>query len=170
MQGNVQSIEDLEKLHEAMLTLSERFSELAFDLRVEIDRALEWVSSEAPQYWRHQLQTAQRKLQEAQENLASLQATLGGRDKPPATETKKRVETLTNRVKLCEEKLRACKHSANLLQQESNKFRACITGLQQQAEGELPHAVNRLKTWIEVLREYATLRNPKSEAPNDNPS
>lgn len=170
MQGNVQSIEDLEKLHEAILTLSERFSELAFDLRVEIDRALEWVSSEAPLYWKHQLQTAQRKLQEAQENLASLQATLGGRDKPPATEAKKRVQTLINRVKLCEEKLRACKHAANLLQQESNKFQGCITGLQQQAEGELPHAANRLKSWIEALQEYAMLRRPKPEDPSGNQS
>lgn len=154
MQGNVQSIDALRDLYAALLKLAESFSELSFEVRTEVARAVEWITQTAPQYWRYQLQVAERHLTEAQDNLASMQATYGGRDKPPATEARKRVITMRRRVALCQQRLREIRRINAEIERAANLMVATSSNLQQQAESELPKAAARLGDWIQSLDEY----------------
>lgn len=163
MKGHVESIEQLEQLRLATIELAHRFGTIAFDFKSEVQNALDWVSNEAPRYWRQQLQLAERQLQEAQDNLAAMMATYGGRDKPPATEARKRVETLRRRVQLCEAKFRACKAASLHLQQAANSVLPCIANLEQTSEADLPTAAQRLKKWIAALNRYAEMAGPITE-------
>lgn len=159
MQGNVQSIDALRDLQAATLKLADAMAELSFDVRAEVMRALEWICETAPQYWRQQLQLAERQLTEALDNLASMQATYGGRDKPPATEAKKRVAVLRRRVVLCNQKLQDVKRLRAEFERASNLMVATSTNLQQQAESELPKAAARLGDWIQSLDAYVENSN-----------
>lgn len=155
MQGNVESIDSLRDLRTAVLKLADSFAELSFDLRTEVTRSIEWITETAPQYWRFQLKLAERELTEALDNLASMQATYGGRDKPPATEAKKRVAKLRQRVVLCNQRLKEIKQLAAEIEREANLMVSTTANLQQQAESELPKAAQRLGGWIDALDKYA---------------
>lgn len=155
VQGNVQSIDSLRELRVAVLELAAQFTELSFDLKSEVTRTIDWITVTAPQYWRHQLQLAERQLSEALDNLASMQATYGGRDKPAATEAKKRVTTLRRRVTLCNQRLQEIKRWSTEIERAANLMTTTSANLQQQAESELPKAASRLGAWIKSLDAYA---------------
>jgi hypothetical protein len=165
MQGNVQSIDALRELRGATLTLAKSFGDLSFDLTTEVTRSMEWIHEIAPQYWRHQLQLAERRLSEALDNLASMQATVGGRDKPAATEAKKRVRMLKQRVTLCHERFQEIKKWSAEFERASNLMVTTCANLQQQSETELPKAAAKLATWIRALDVYAESSVSTTEPP-----
>jgi DNA repair exonuclease SbcCD ATPase subunit len=154
MQGNVQSIDALRSLHLALQELALRFGHLGFDLRTESLRGQEWVSEVMPRYWRVQLQLAERKFQEATDNLAQLQATVGGRDKPQATEARKRVERAKLRLQTCQQKLQACKAWTTEMQRAADRLQGATSALQQASESTLPTAASCLAGWIDALDRY----------------
>lgn len=155
MQGNVQSIDSLRELRTAVMQLADSFAELSFDLRSEVTRTVEWITVIAPEYWRQQLQLAERRLSEALDNLAAMQATYGGHDKPAATEAKKRVTTLRTRVSLCNQRLQDIKRWSAEIERSANLMTSTCANLQQQAEAELPKGAARLSGWIKSLDAYA---------------
>ena len=154
MQGNVQSIDALRDLRIAVNELALRFGELSFDIRNEAQRALEWTTVEVPRYWRHEFKLAERRLQEAVDNLAAMQATYGGRDKPPATEAKKRIAKLRRRVQFCQQRLAVCKSWAAEMERSVGLLVAATSTLQQQSEADLPVAATKLQGWIDSLDRY----------------
>jgi DNA repair exonuclease SbcCD ATPase subunit len=155
MQGNVQSIDALRVLHQAVQELALRFGYIGFDLKTESQRGQEWVAEAMPRYWRGQMQLAERRLQEATDNLAQLQTTFGGRDKPPATEARKRVEQAKRRFQLCQQKLQACKVWNLELQRAADRLQGATSTLQQTAESTLPTAASCLAGWIDTLDRYS---------------
>lgn len=155
MQGNVRSIAVIRDLNLAVSQLTNRLTEISFDLRGEAQRAIQWVSSEAPQYWRYEQKLASQRLKETEDTLASMKATVGGRDKPVATELEQRVAKIRHRLQLCEEKLQLCKRWHTELLRAADPLLAAASAVQQQAETELPTAANQLDRLIRALEQYA---------------
>ena len=169
MQGNVRSIDALRDLRVATLELASRCGDISFDMRSETERAIQWVTQDAPQYWRHQRKLTERGFQEACDSLAAMQATVGGRDKPACTELKKRVRKLRARLQLCDEKLALCKRWAAEIERGASDMVTATTALQQQAETGLPVAAAQLETWIAALDRYTeTSPAARSSAAADN--
>jgi cysteinyl-tRNA synthetase len=156
MQGNVQSIDTIRNLKIGVDEFATALGNVAFDLSSEVTRALQWIQIEAPAYWREQLRLAEQRLSEALDNLASLEQTYGGRDKPAATEAKKRVSVLKKRAQTCQQKLLDIKKWAAEIEHGSNLMSATTANLQQQSESVLPLAEARLEAWIRSLDNYAS--------------
>jgi hypothetical protein len=166
MQGNVRSITVIRDLNLAVSQLTNRLTEISFDLRGEAQRAIQWVSSEAPQYWRYEQKLASQRLKETEDTLASMKATVGGRDKPVATELEQRVAKIRHRLQLCEEKLQLCKRWHTELLRAADPLLAAASAVQQQAETELPMAANQLDRLIRALEQYAEVAPANTSSSN----
>lgn len=167
--SHVQSIADLAQLRVATLELASDLHSLAYDLKIEIQRATDWITTEAPRYWRGELQRAEREFREAQDALAAMQATVGGRDKPAATEAKKRVAILKQRVQLCDAKLRDCKGAAFEVSRAAAGLFTCAAGIEGLCESDLSLASARLERWILALHRYSETA-PPAPPPSSSPT
>lgn len=172
MQGHVRSIDALRDLRVAILQWASRLHEQTFELGSEAQRALQWATVEQPRYWRHEITLAERRLQEARDNLAATQATYGGRDRPPATEARKRVVDLERRVRFCQDRAGSCRRWAAEVERAVERLAGALAAMQQQGDCELPLAANQLNQWIEALDRYTEVAPPAMEAspPSDEPA
>lgn len=165
MQGHVRSIDALRDLRIAILEWASRLNEQTFELRSEAQRALQWAKVEQPRHWRRELALAERRLHEAMDYLAATQATYGGRDRPPATEARRRVADLQQRVRFCQQRAAACRRSAAEIERAVERLAGALAAMQQQSDCELPLAANQLSQWIEALDRYAEIAPPTTEPP-----
>lgn len=164
MQGHVRSIDALRDLRVALLEWAARLSDQTFEIGHEAQRALEWAKVDQPRYWRGEIAIAERRLQEAKDHLASTQATYGGRDKPPATEARKRVVQLEHRVRFCQQRAGACRRWADEIERAVERLAGALAALKQQSDSELPLAAHQLSQWVAALDRYADGTPPTSDA------
>lgn len=160
MQGHVRSIDALRDLRIALLEWAARLNDQTFEIGHEAQRALQWAKVDQPRYWRGEITIAERRLQEARDHLASTQATYGGRDRPPATEARKRVAQLERRVRFCQQRAGACRRWADEIERAVERLAGALAALQQQSDSELPLAANQLSQWIAALDRYAETAPP----------
>lgn len=164
MQSHVRSIDALRNLRAALLQWAARLNDQTFEIDNEAKRALEWAKVDQPRYWRSEMAIAERRLQEAKDHLASTQATYGGRDRPPATEARKRVANLERRVRFCQQRAGACRRWADEIERAVERLAGALAALQQQSDSGLPSAANQLNQWIAALDRYADVAPPTADA------
>jgi hypothetical protein len=116
--AQVRDLERLEHFLHQLHGFQERLTKQSDESRIELARATRWIEQEAPDYWRQQDQLARRRWVEAREALLRCEAVTRADDKPACSELRKKLDICTQRVKLCEYKLRQAKQFQLTWQQE----------------------------------------------------
>ncbi len=160
--ANVQSLERLEEFLLQLGGIQERLGKQLDDVRVEMHRINHWMQSDCPGYWQEQERMAKRKWTDARERLLQCQSVVTGGERPSCSEHRKRLEKCTQRVALCERKMRQVKQCQLLWQQTSLQLQLKVQHVVDVVESRLPQARFHLDSSLEPLRQYARLSSPQS--------
>ena len=158
--AHVRDLERLEHFLHQLHGFQERLTKQSDESRIELARSTRWIEQEAPDYWRGQDQLARRRWVEAREALLRCEAVTRADDKPACSELRKKLDICTQRVKLCETKLRQAKQFQLAWQQELQALQTKIQQLIDVTESRLPIARHHLDKLLEPLRRYVALSTP----------
>ena len=128
-----------------------------------IQRGDEYFSQTQPQYWRRQIQLAERELTEAKDSLSQKLASTRPSDRPAATEAKKRVSLAERRLRLCFDKQRQARAIALEISQQCDKLLGPLSDVAEQCEVLLPQAAVVLQGLIDQLKKYAEMPEQSPE-------
>lgn len=152
--SDVRDIDALERLRVALDDLANRLSADGHSIRATVRHAQRHFSDETPQYWRDQIQIAERQLAQADLRLRNKRCEVRPGDASPATEELKQVNRWRARLRLCHEKLQACRRVSLEMDQAADKFMGPIIRLIEQAGSDLPEGVAELTRLIDQLHRY----------------
>ncbi|GAA5506108.1 hypothetical protein [Novipirellula caenicola] len=153
--SNVRNIDSLAAMQAGMVRLSDDWSKTVQELRSMVQRAEEYFSQTQPQYWRHQLQLAEREINEAKDDLARKRASLRPEDRPAASEAVARVQKAERRLRYCEDKRRQLRSWTIEVSKVCDDLRGPLADMNEHCDTLLPQAARELGTLIEQLRIYA---------------
>jgi hypothetical protein len=160
--ANVQSLERLEEFLLQLGGIQERLGKQLDDVRVEMQRIDHWMQSECPGYWQEQERMAKRKWTDARERLLQCQSVVTAGERPSCSEHRKRLEKCTQRVALCERRMRQVRQCQLLWQQSCMQLRLKVQHVVDVVESRLPQARFHLDSSLEPLRQYARLSAPQA--------
>ena len=153
--SNVRNIDSLAAMQAGILRLSDDWSKTIQELRAMVQRAEQYFSQTQPQYWRHQLQLAEREINEAKDDLARKRASLRPEDRPAASEAVAREQRAELRLRYCEDKRRRLRSWAIEVSKVCDDLRGPLADLNVHCDTMLPQAARELGTLIDQLRAYA---------------
>ena len=131
-------------------------------LILEVQRAIDWVEHDRMRYWPRQAKLASDKLNEAYNELQRAQMSLT-KEKPAATEQKVKVQKWKQRLRLCEDKVRAVRSWRVTINKEVDEFRGKIGKMSNYIDAETPRMVAALERMAQALAKYTeTSGGPKA--------
>ena len=160
-QASVQSIESIRHFRAALQEYAEAVLDVLARLQLESQRTVDWIRSDRMTYWPAQVRAASDELAEALTQLEMKQMTLDGRDRPAATEQKQAVSRGRTRLRYVEDKVRRTRQLAQLVQHESEEYRAVLGMLAQLGETDIPQAAATLERIVTALEKYTALQAPR---------
>ena len=153
--SDVRDIESLERLHRAMLRLSEEWQSALQEIRMSVARAEEYFTRRVPVYWATEMKLAEREHTEALDSLQRQQSAARASDRRSALEAQKRVKRAKDRVKLCLEKQKLAKTMMLQIRQTCEDVLGPLADMVDQSENALPQGARQLAELLRILHEYA---------------
>ncbi|MEM6779316.1 MAG: hypothetical protein AAF670_16805 [Planctomycetota bacterium] len=152
--SDVRDIDALERLRAALDELSHRLGADGETLRASVRHAQSYFAEDAPRYWRDQVRIAERELTQADQRLRNKRSAARPGDAAPATEEQKQVNRWHARLRLANDKLRACRPAAVRIDQAADKCMGPIIQLIELAGTSLPASVSELTQILDQLGKY----------------
>lgn len=152
--SNVTNIESIENLHRGLIKFSDELRSISEEIKAAVMKAEQAFGHDYPNYWRGQVQLAERTLNEARDQLAAKTSASREEDKPTATEEKKRVRNAETRLQLCNEKTRLAKHWANQVSRDCDQLLGPLSDVANHCDSTLQQAAVDLRQLIDQLRAY----------------
>lgn len=126
-------------------------------IRMELQRAFEWIEHDRPQYWQMQQRRAFDLVAQTRTALETcLLRTVAGRQ-PSCIEEKQAHAAAKRRLEHCREQIERVKKWSIKLHHEANEFRGRMSGLQRVLEQDGPRLLALLQRLAEILEQYAEI-------------
>ncbi len=161
--SNVQSIQSLQRLRTALVSLSGQWDEVLRQIRFTASQLQEHFRSDWPAYWNRQTAKAEVALSEAMDHLARLRSGGSGQSHP-ATEAQQRVNAAHQRLAKCRDMQARAKRIAMTVDEACQRLAGPAADVTQHAEVNLPRAAAELATLIDHLSGYAELQPTAKKA------
>lgn len=162
--SNVRSIDALDEFRGGLLKLADGWERSTQELRLIVQRVQTHFCQDRPQYWRRQIQLAERSLTEAKDRLSLKQSVVRAGDRVPATEEKQQVQRSERRLRECQQKERLSRSLAIEITQHCDKLLGPLADISEHCESHLPTAATELAALITHLRDYAQQSDPPAGA------
>lgn len=166
--AEVTSLDALRSFRVALVQYDASVRDGLDSLATQVQRAVEWLEVDRRQYWPEQARRANEKLSEARNALERCQLRYGSEEAPSCYEQKKAVDETLQRLRYCEEKVRATRSWIATVRQELNEFQGQLAKMNNCLDGDLPRAVTALERMIAALEKYVevgTASRPRAEPP-----
>jgi hypothetical protein len=152
---NVRSIPAIREFRAAVQMFLEE-AEGALDMmRLELQRAFEWIEHDRPQYWQMQQRRAFDQVASTRTALETcLMRTVAGR-RPSCIEEKQAHAAAKRRLEHCREQIERVKKWTIKLHHDSNEFRGQLSGLRRTLDHDVPRLAALLERSAEILEGYA---------------
>lgn len=162
--ANVRSIAAIREFRAAVqVFLDEAHGALEL-LRMELQRAFEWIEHDRPQYWEGQMRRAFDLVAQTRAALETcLMRTVAGR-RPACIEEKQAHAAAKRRLEHCREQLDRVKQWTVRLHHEANEFRGRLASLQRALEHDVPKLLALLQQTADILEQYAEIAPPTTDA------
>lgn len=169
--ANVRSIPAIRDFRAAtQVFLEEALSSLDM-IRIELQRAFEWIEHERPGYWQMQQRRAFDLVASTRTALETcLLRTVAGR-RPSCIEEQQAHAAAKRRLDECRERLELVKRWSIKLHHEANEFRGRIASLGRTLDQDLPNLLALLERTAAILEQYAEISAaPLDHDPQPSPS
>ncbi len=169
--AHVRSIPAIREFRAAVQVFLEEAQASLETMRIELQRALEWIEHDRPQYWQMQQRRAYDLVASTRTALETCRMrTVAGRT-PSCIEEQQAHAAAQRRLEHCREQIDRVRKWGLRLHHEANEFRGRLTGLRRMLEQDLPRLIALLERTAEILESYAEVPAPApDESPRPKPS
>jgi uncharacterized protein YPO0396 len=131
------------------------------EVRMEVDRFVEWLEHEQTAYWKSEILRWEGKVSEAKVDLHRARAaTIDAEHTPSCLQEQKVLENAKRRLAATEDKYRRVRGWIPVVRQAVEDFRTQIAPLVNDLNAELPKAIARLQQLAELVDAYAAVAVP----------
>lgn len=131
-------------------------------LKMQSDRATDWVESDRARYWPRQAKKAGDELVEARNALLRCKMAATEGQKKSCVDEKKAVERWVARLRHCEQQIRSVRSWRQKMRHQTDEFATRMSRLGTYAENDLPKAIAALDRMIQALEKYAEMATPSA--------
>src|SRR4051794_2567210 len=152
--ANVHSLDALSDVRAALVKFQERAISAMGDLRQKVDRTVDWLELDRPNYWRDQEHRAYDQLATTRVAYETCRLRTTGGRKSDCIEEKKAFERAKIRMEYVREKQQAVKKWMVQAGREANEYRARTSNFQRTLENEIPLMIAQLGRMIDAIEAY----------------
>jgi hypothetical protein len=163
--ANVQSLEAIEAVRNALASFGDQVSDALSELQSEMRRVADWLEHDRPRYWKTQIRVANDGVHAAQQALHRCLMFPIAKERPSCYEERAALKKAQARLAYCEEKDERVRHWQRVVQHELFEYEGRISQLVRVAEEEVPVAMGVLAKVLRRLEEYQSLRAGNPRAP-----
>jgi len=165
--ARVMSIDVLQTLGAAVQKFRGEAAGALDDLEIEVRRALEWIHHDRKEYWVREMQRGSEGVTQARLHLQQAKmARRIGEHEPACIDEKRALDRAKRRLETAEEKVKAVRHWAGVVDRAVEEFQANRTHFAAWLDVDLPKAVSALNHLSESLAGYLSIKAPSdSNAP-----
>jgi hypothetical protein len=156
--ANVQSLEAIEAVRNALALFGEQVSDALSELQSEMRRVADWLEHDRPRYWKNQIRLANDGVHAAQQALHRCLMFPIAKERPSCYEERAALKKAQARLAYCEEKAERVRNWQRTVQHELFEYEGRISQLVRVVEEEVPLAVGLLAKVLRRLEEYQSLR------------
>jgi hypothetical protein len=155
--ANVRSIAAIREFRAAVQVFLDEAQGSLDLMRMELQRALEWIEHDRPHYWEGQMRRAFDLVAQTRTALETcLMRTVAGH-RPSCIEEKQAHAAAKRRLEHCREQIDRVKKWTVRLHHEANEFRGRMAGLQRALEHDVPKLLALLQQTADILEQYAEI-------------
>ncbi len=164
--AHVKSIDSLRVFRSNLKRYLEATRSILEGLKVESNRAMNWVEHDQSRYWPRAAKRSSDRLVEARNALLRCKmAAVEGQSKSCVDE-KKEVEAAVARLRYCERQVRIVRQWRQKMRHSTEEFSGKIARLSSFVEDELPKAIASLDRRIAALDKYAEQKTSTESSPS----
>lgn len=161
--AHVRSIEAVERVQAALTQFGEEAQQALDEVRMELDRFVEWLAHDQTEYWKSEVRRCEAKLAEAKVDLhRARSATIDPEHTPSCLQEQKVLDTAKRRLEATEEKLKRVRGWIPIVQQAVQDYQSQSAPLVNGLIYELPRAITFVRQLVSRLEDYAALAPPST--------
>ena len=155
MSANVQSVDAIKDVRNALIRFQERATNAMGDLRQKIDRTVAWLELDRPNYWQDQERRTYDLVASTRVALETCKLrTVAGR-RSDCIEEKKAFERAKLRMEYVREKQQAVRKWMVQSGKEANEYRSRTSNFMRTLENDVPLMIAQLGRMIEAIEKYS---------------
>jgi hypothetical protein len=152
--ARVRSIDVLDLFASAIGTFGSEANVALDQLRMDLQRAIQWIQYDQKEHWVHELRLAEQAVTDAKLELERRRMFHMDGQRPSCREQEKALEAAKRRVAAARLKLEAVKRWSRLLEHEAMECRSGVAALAQWLQTDVPRAVTSLRRMSGALESY----------------
>lgn len=166
--AQITDVEQLRPLKTAMVRFQHDSADALEMLRMQIQRAVEWLEHDRPAYWKEEVRRRWEKVNAARAELERAKMRKVADREPPCRDEKAALAKAKDRLQFAEIKQREVRTWCLKVQHEVSEYESRACHLTSTLEGDFPRALNTLERMITALEKYlAPVGGAGSSAPTD---
>lgn len=155
--ANVHSIDALRDVRAALIRFQERAETALGELRQKIDRTVDWLELDRPNYWKEQERRAYDQVATARVAYETCRLRTTGGRRSDCIEEKKALERAKARMEYVRQKQEVVRKWMVQAGREANEYRSRTSTFQRAIENDLPVMIAQVGRMIEAIEAYAEL-------------
>jgi len=159
-QARVASLDRVAEFRSAYAKFGDSARQVLLGVDLEIRRMLEWLEKDQVAYWKGEIRRREEKLNEAKGALHRKRITAAFGNTVGDTDEIIQVRKAKARLEEAEEKLKAVKQWAVIVEQEVTEYRAPAQVLGNILDGDVPRALASLERTLQTLESYVQTSLP----------
>ena len=157
MSANVHSVDAIKDVRTALIKFQERAISAMGDLRQKVDRTVNWLELDRPNYWKDQERRAYDLVASTRVAYETCKLrTVAGR-RSDCIEEKKALERAKMRMEYVREKQQAVRKWLVQAGREANEYRARTSTFQRTLEHDVPMMIAQLGRMIDAIESYSEI-------------
>jgi len=163
--AHVRSIDSVERFRAAFSQFGEESGQALDEIRMELDRFVEWLEHDQTAYWKNEVRRCEAKVAEATVDLhRARSATIDPEHTPACLQEQKVLQVAKQRLLATEEKLQLVKRWVPAILQAARDYHTQIAPLVNYLTYEHSQGVNQLRQLIARLGDYLAVAPPTAPA------
>jgi len=153
--ANVRSLDSVQRFRPKISQFEEDLGAALTSLRVEVNRTLQWIDHDCPNYWQNQVRHGFDRVAEARTILMRKQMITVAGHRSEAIDEKKALAKAKQNLELAQQKVQACRQWSIKAHHAADEFTARVGRVEQNVGRSLPRIKVMLERMIAALEDYA---------------
>jgi hypothetical protein len=155
--ANVRSLDSVQRFLPKVVKFEEDLGAALTSLRQEINRTLQWLDHDCPNYWQNQVRMGFDRVAEARTTLMRKQMITVAGHRSEAIDEKKALAKAKANLDLAQQKVQACRQWSIKAHHAADEYTARVGRVEQSIGKSLPRIKHMLKRMIMALESYAAV-------------
>lgn len=159
--AHVKSSDAIDRFRAAVAQFSDESAQALDEIRMEVDRFLEWLEFEQAAFWKDEVRRCEAKVAEAKVDLLRARAaTIDPEHTPSCLQEQKVLESAKRRLSQTEDKLKLVRTWIPAIRQAVQDYRTQIAPFANALTYELPRATTQLRQLASRIADYVSVAVP----------